>query len=142
MTASPTQPLAKTSNVHVGPTRFDAVTKIAIEISQKAGKQIGASKLMQFLSDNYMSFAGLEMASRGQEQSFKAKKAQATDKASTLHVGFERYTALSKVAIEVSYKTGVQISASHVAQYLVDNYLEAALPAITQHYVPSTEGAS
>ena len=47
-------------------------------------------------------------------------------KTSNVHIGFERYAAITKVAIDVSYQTGKQITASQVAQYLIDNHLESS----------------
>ncbi|KPW75075.1 Uncharacterized protein ALO78_02317 [Pseudomonas amygdali pv. ciccaronei] len=57
-------------------------------------------------------------------------KQQPPAKSSNVHVGFGRYAALTKTAIDASYQTGQQITTSQVAQYLVDNYLEAAYTAL------------
>ncbi|MNI84099.1 hypothetical protein D3C73_1409690 [compost metagenome] len=51
-------------------------------------------------------------------------------KTSNVYVGFERYAALTKAAIRVSYRIGQQITTSQVAQYLADNYLEEASEAL------------
>lgn len=51
-------------------------------------------------------------------------------KTSNVYVGFERYAALTKAAIRVSYRIGQQITTSQVAQYLADNYLEQAAEAL------------
>ena len=51
-------------------------------------------------------------------------------KTSNVYVGFERYAALTKAAIQVSYRIGQQITTSQMAQFLADNYLEAASQAL------------
>ncbi|GKS08504.1 hypothetical protein PSTH1771_25830 [Pseudomonas syringae pv. theae] len=44
-----------------------------------------------------------------------------------IYIGTERFTTLSESAIDVSYRGKRQITASQMAQYVVDNYLEVAM---------------
>lgn len=44
-----------------------------------------------------------------------------------MYIGSDRFAALSDAAIDVSYKGKRQITASQVAQYVIDNYLEVAM---------------
>ncbi|WP_259645564.1 hypothetical protein, partial [Pseudomonas avellanae] len=44
-----------------------------------------------------------------------------------IYIGAERFTTLSESAIDVSYRGKRQITASQMAQYVVDNYLEVAM---------------
>lgn len=46
--------------------------------------------------------------------------------ASSLYVGPERCEQIRRFAIEISYHTGENVSASQFSQYLVDKYLEDA----------------
>lgn len=48
-------------------------------------------------------------------------------KTSNVHIGNERFAVATQKAIEVSYKTRVQITASQFVQHLIDNYSEEAL---------------
>ncbi|PUA41513.1 hypothetical protein C5U62_31605 [Pseudomonas protegens] len=52
----------------------------------------------------------------------ESSKTQQLTKTPNVHVGYERYAELAKIAIEVSYRTGKQITAAQFAQYLVDHY--------------------
>lgn len=44
-----------------------------------------------------------------------------------IYIGGERFNKLSESAIDVSYRGKRQITASQMAQYVVDNYLEEAM---------------
>ncbi|HBP4890773.1 TPA: hypothetical protein L5621_006614 [Pseudomonas aeruginosa] len=43
-----------------------------------------------------------------------------------IHIGTERYSKLTGIAIEISYQVGDQLTPTQVAQYLVDNYADLA----------------
>ncbi|HDQ4465202.1 TPA: hypothetical protein P9G65_005515 [Pseudomonas aeruginosa] len=43
-----------------------------------------------------------------------------------IHIGIERYSKLTGIAIEISYQIGDQLTPTQVAQYLVDHYAEIA----------------
>jgi len=45
---------------------------------------------------------------------------------SVMYIGAERFKALSSIAIDISYKGKRQITASQMAQYVLDNFMEAA----------------
>lgn len=42
----------------------------------------------------------------------------------TMYIGSERFKMLNDAAIEISYQSGRQITASQMAQYVLDNFLE------------------
>lgn len=44
-----------------------------------------------------------------------------------MYIGSDRFKALTDAAIDVSYQGKRQITASQMAQYIVDNYLESAM---------------
>jgi len=48
-------------------------------------------------------------------------------KTSNVHIGHDRFAVATQMAIEVSHKTRVQITASQFVQHLIDNYSEDAL---------------
>lgn len=56
-------------------------------------------------------------------------------KTSNVHIGFERYAAITKVAIDVSYQTGKQITPSQVMQYVVDNHLESLTKELVNEWL-------
>lgn len=47
-------------------------------------------------------------------------------KTNAIHVGNERFSRLTKLAIELSYALGIQITPSQFAQRLIDEYGERA----------------
>lgn len=51
-------------------------------------------------------------------------------KTSNVHIGFQRYAHLSKVAIDVSYQTGKQMTPSQVCQHVLDTHLESCAKAL------------
>jgi hypothetical protein len=48
-------------------------------------------------------------------------------KTNSVHIGHDRFALATQCAIEVSYKTREQITASQFVQHLVDNYSTLAL---------------
>lgn len=117
------QPAAKTSNIHVGSDYFAVLTKVAIGVSFQTGKQIKASHVAQYLTDNYLKLVDRELICSWLDLVSKHDpKSEPPTKPTTAHVGADRYSALTKVAIAVSYETGKQIGPSQVAQCLVDQF--------------------
>lgn len=54
-----------------------------------------------------------------------------------IHIGTDRYAKLTKVAIELGYRTGNVVTTSQVAQYMIDNYMDMAQADILlQHGAP------
>ncbi|WP_090362678.1 hypothetical protein [Pseudomonas coleopterorum] len=47
-------------------------------------------------------------------------------KTRVIHIGQERFETLSDLAINISYEGKRQITASQLAQYVLDNFLEQA----------------
>jgi hypothetical protein len=47
-------------------------------------------------------------------------------KTSSVHIGHDRFAAVTQLAIKVSYETGIQISPSQFVQHLIDHYGEFA----------------
>lgn len=43
-----------------------------------------------------------------------------------IHIGEERFKTLSDLAIDISYEGKRQITASQMAQYVLDNFMEQA----------------
>ncbi|WP_052150868.1 hypothetical protein [Pseudomonas aeruginosa] len=52
--------------------------------------------------------------------------AKAVSRGRAVHIGPERYSKLTKIAIEISYQVGDQVTPTQVAQYLVDHYTDLA----------------
>ena len=48
-------------------------------------------------------------------------------KTNSVHIGHDRFAVATKLAIDVSYKTGVQITPSQFVQHLIDHYGQFAL---------------
>lgn len=53
-----------------------------------------------------------------------------------VHVGYERYAGLTWYAIEVSHRTGIQITASQFAQYLIDHFAALAAQQLVSENTP------
>lgn len=56
----------------------------------------------------------------------------------TMYIGSERFKTLNDVAIEISYQSGRQITASQMAQYVLDNFLDRARVQILTELNPTT----
>lgn len=48
-------------------------------------------------------------------------------KTNSVHIGNDRFAVATQMAIEVSYRTREQITASQFVQHLIDNYSTLAL---------------
>ncbi|HBO1224464.1 TPA: hypothetical protein ACNRRD_005907 [Pseudomonas aeruginosa] len=57
-----------------------------------------------------------------------------------IHIGTERYSKLTGIAIEISYQVGDQVTPTQIAQYLVDHYSDMAKSEILRElHVPQVE---
>ncbi len=55
-----------------------------------------------------------------------------------VYVGADRFKALSDEAIKISYQAGRQITSSQLAQYLIDNYIDAAKHQLLKEMLTDT----
>ncbi|WP_122423093.1 hypothetical protein [Pseudomonas viridiflava] len=115
--ASAVLPEGKTNSVHVGFERFATLKMLAIKISSEIGDQITPSQVCQRLIDFY----GPKVRN---SWSTPVAPGPGSPKATTssAHIGYERFAALTDLAIAVSSDIRVQVTASQVCQHLVDVY--------------------
>lgn len=116
---SPVLPDGKTNSVHVGFERFALLKMLAIKISYETGEQITPSQVCQRLIDVYG-----EKARHSWSSPVTPEPGSPKATTSSAHIGYERFAALTDLAIAVSNSIRIQVTASQVCQHLVDVYAD------------------
>lgn len=51
-----------------------------------------------------------------------------------VHIGLERHAKMTKIAIDISYQLGIQVTPRQIVQYLIDHYSDKAAAGILRSH--------